>query len=115
MQVKVRGYRIELDEIEQVLGKHPSVAQAVVHPWLPENEPISNTTLVAYILKKTPSQLGLADMAPKDSDEDGKVRARAYEKVWPPGSLQVEDYVGVHMCVLCLTAALTLCTHFCSD
>ncbi|MFI8415591.1 non-ribosomal peptide synthetase [Serratia sp. NPDC078593] len=44
-QVKVRGYRVELAEIEQILQQHPDVVQAAVKLW-PLNE--GDARLVAY-------------------------------------------------------------------
>ncbi|MGW3965128.1 Pls/PosA family non-ribosomal peptide synthetase [Amycolatopsis sp. NPDC005003] len=44
-QVKVRGYRIELTEIESILRQAPGVAQAVVGTYAPEP---GRTELVAY-------------------------------------------------------------------
>ena len=48
-QVKVRGIRIELEEIESVLLKHPLVIEAVV---LKKERPNHNVLLCAYIVEK---------------------------------------------------------------
>ncbi|MFQ3244133.1 MAG: amino acid adenylation domain-containing protein [Arenicella sp.] len=45
LQVKVRGHRIELEEIEAGLRQHPDVKEAVVHVWT-EGE---TSNLVAYV------------------------------------------------------------------
>ncbi|WNG18185.1 amino acid adenylation domain-containing protein [Cystobacter fuscus] len=54
-QLKLRGYRIEPGEIEQVLLRQPEVAQAVVH-----GDPRQTPALVAYVI---PSQADRTDTA----------------------------------------------------
>ena len=48
-QIKIRGYRVELGEIEAVLMQSDEIAQAVVHPYEPEPGAME---LVAYYIKK---------------------------------------------------------------
>lgn len=48
-QVKVRGFRIELAEIEQALLAQPAVAQAVVCTWRAVDADEANVQLVAYV------------------------------------------------------------------
>ena len=57
-QVKLRGFRIELDEIEAVLRKHPKVAQAAV---LVCNKN-SDTQLVAFVVAQSAATLDIEDV-----------------------------------------------------
>ena len=51
-QVKLRGYRIELEEIERCLNDHPDVAQAVVTVHGPAD---TDARLIAYLVAVKPS------------------------------------------------------------
>jgi amino acid adenylation domain-containing protein len=50
-QVKVRGFRVELGEIESALTQHPSVREAVVKPFRDEG---GSVTLAAFVVRKSP-------------------------------------------------------------
>ncbi|PSB49859.1 non-ribosomal peptide synthetase [Cyanosarcina cf. burmensis CCALA 770] len=58
-QVKVRGFRIELAEIEALLSQHPSVQDNVVIAR--EDEP-GNKHLLAYILPKSKQKLNTSEL-----------------------------------------------------
>ncbi|MEV6986917.1 amino acid adenylation domain-containing protein [Sphaerisporangium sp. NPDC051017] len=66
LQVKVRGYRVELGEIENLLQEHPAVAQAVVD--------LRDRGLVGYLVAAGPSS---------GAQEDGDARPGAGElRAW---------------------------------
>jgi amino acid adenylation domain-containing protein len=59
-QVKLRGFRVELGEIETVICRHPSIAQAVVAK---RDDPVTGPRLVAYIVARgaSPDPSGLRE------------------------------------------------------
>ena len=82
-QVKIRGARIELREIEAVLVAHAQVSQAVVVA-LPEAEEGEGARLAAYLVPQGSAQEGVLDLA--------QVRGHAGERLpsyMLPGSLTV--------------------------
>jgi len=72
-QVKLRGHRIELGEVEAVLGRHPAVGQAVAALW--DGGP-ADQRLVAYVVPR-------AEAVPAD---DGltlqAVQVAQWQSVW---------------------------------
>src|SRR5262249_7695754 len=53
-QVKIRGIRIELDEVESAVLAHPDVVQAVVRPI---RNPRQDMVLVAYVVARADAEL----------------------------------------------------------
>ncbi|MEM7351562.1 MAG: amino acid adenylation domain-containing protein [Acidobacteriota bacterium] len=73
-QVKVRGFRIELEEIESVLGRHPQVRQAAVAV---SPTPDGASRLVAYYVRRN----GATD--PLDNTLRGYLRTELPEHLVP--------------------------------
>lgn len=80
-QVKIRGHRVELGEIEAVLNHHPGIKQSVVLPTAGGSE---NRQLVAYI------ELA-ADPAPATSRPDG---AEAHGEQPAPDADAIKAYLA---------------------
>ena len=51
-QVKLRGYRVELQEIELVLMSHPNVSQAVAVSSRVSHGALAHDTLITFILPR---------------------------------------------------------------
>ncbi|MEL6325670.1 MAG: amino acid adenylation domain-containing protein [Cyanobacteria bacterium J06626_23] len=67
-QVKVRGFRIELAEIESALLTHTAIEQAAVNPW---TDDAGNQRLVAYFVKvEGRRQLVLSEIERKAEEGD---------------------------------------------
>jgi acyl carrier protein len=58
-QVKVRGFRVELGEIEAALVRHPRVREAVVAPW---DSPSGDRRLAAYFSADSESAPDAAEL-----------------------------------------------------
>ena len=59
LQIKVRGFRVELTEIELALAKHPAIKQAVV---VDRENVTSGTSLVAFILPHKIQEIKSSDL-----------------------------------------------------
>ncbi len=55
-QVKIKGFRVELQEVENILKKHPAVRTAVVVPWRPTTQPVEVDRLLIAYIEKNPGQ-----------------------------------------------------------
>jgi amino acid adenylation domain-containing protein len=58
-QVKVRGYRIELEEIESAIGRHPAVAEASV---VAREDVPGEARLVAYVVPAGGAELSTSEL-----------------------------------------------------
>jgi aryl carrier-like protein len=59
-QVKIRGVRVEVGEVEAALATHPAVARAVVAPW--DDRDGGGQQLVAYVVLEGAAAIGLGQL-----------------------------------------------------
>lgn len=81
-QVKVRGYRIELEEIEHVLAQHESVKNVAVVTWEDQD---GDKSLVAYYVPVTGKKL-------HDSDLRRELRGKLPDYMWPSFFVELETF-----------------------
>src|SRR4029079_5618076 len=85
-QVKVRGHRVELGEIEAALGRHPAIKQAVV---------TARADGGAGTVLSSPLRL-LAYLAPREpATAPGTAELRAFLKQWLPEAMLPAVFVAV--------------------
>jgi amino acid adenylation domain-containing protein len=62
-QLKIRGHRVELAEIETVLDGHPDVLGAVVVPWRTRHDQLDDTQLNAYLIGQDIDERAISQFA----------------------------------------------------
>ena len=78
-QVKVRGYRVEVEEVESVLAEHPAVESAALAAW---PEASGDNRLVAYVVS-APGQIAA------EQELRAHLKARVPDYMIPSGFVQV--------------------------
>ncbi len=68
-QIKLRGYRVELGEIEMVLGQHPAIEQVIVTPY---EDGTGNNSLAAYVVMRKAEDYRLKEE--EEMTDEGKYR-----------------------------------------
>jgi acyl carrier protein len=103
-QVKVRGFRVELGEVEATLAAHPAIHEAVV---LAHADPTSGKRLVAYIVPEPRLAMASASAAENEDDASGKPRGPqlspsvgelpVYDELFKDDQIPVAREMGGHI------------------
>jgi amino acid adenylation domain-containing protein/thioester reductase-like protein len=82
-QVKVRGFRVELGDVEAAINEYPSVREGAV---IAKEDETGNQRLVAYVVPKTHEELEASVI--QDSSDD---QLQQWKDVWSATYSQSED------------------------
>lgn len=94
-QVKVRGFRIELEEIEAVLDTHPDVQKSVV---IVKDVDVGDQRLVAYVLPTSHEN---------STDQDGDAQVSDWGKVWDNTFVRAEAVTDLTLNTAGVTSSYT--------
>ncbi|QIR36238.1 amino acid adenylation domain-containing protein [Tolypothrix sp. PCC 7910] len=87
-QIKIRGFRVELGELEATINQYPGIREAVV---IPRDGEFGDKRLVAYIVPKTHNDLNLSTLIPQSDNQ----QLQKWETLWNTTySNYSEDWAG---------------------
>jgi amino acid adenylation domain-containing protein len=95
-QIKIRGFRVELGEIEAALADHPDVDLAAVQPWWPD--PTGEPSLVAYVVLRPGTSWDDGDGSARVSGElSARVSGELSAQVSGELSARVSGELSAHL------------------
>ncbi len=87
-QIKIRGFRVEMGEVEAALNQYPGIRETVV---IPKEEKFGDKRLVAYVVPTTHSDLDSSNSIPQSDNQ----QLQQWETVWNNTYNQFsEDWAG---------------------